>query len=60
MSDLYYECPQCRGRGCGWCDHTGQVTMDRYREVKTENRKMDDDRDWAAERDRRSGAYFER
>lgn len=56
MSD-HVNCPQCMGYGCSWCNQKGTVTIDRAREINRENRQMDDDRDWARERDRRSGAY---
>lgn len=56
MSDRV-QCPQCAGHGCGWCHHRGWLTYDEYRLCVAENRGADDDRDWARERDRRSGAY---
>ena len=58
MSNLDYECPQCCGYGCGWCHHTGRVTEDRRREIVEQDGKMNDDRDWGNERNRRNGAHF--
>lgn len=46
-------CTQCGGRegGCTWCNHTGWMSYDRNRECQDENRRMDDDRDWARRND---------
>ena len=54
MSDLI-TCPQCGGRGCWWCNNSGKMTFDRYRECRVENRKVDDDRAWVRDRHRYTG-----
>ena len=54
------ECPRCLGfmHNCRLCKGRGKVDEDVYREWNREQSRADDDRDWAAERDRRSGAHF--
>ena len=54
------ECPRCYGymQDCYLCKGTGMVGNDVYREWQGEQSQMDDDRDWAQERDSRSGAHF--